>query len=532
VRTWSSAALVLVTCSCAPADTSDQSTSTPAAAAAPRPTGYPKFALGVRFAEKGLAAPFGDAGAGIKWARVRFETFAWGTIEKKAPVAGKHTYDWSCPDALVSEYQNAGLRNLQAYISPRSSWGTTSSVDQSIKSDQAANYRAFVQAMIERYDGDGNADMPGLRAPVRYWVVGTEWTPTVGFGTSDDYIAFLSLTRQAARAAWNDVQLGAVPFLLFDAFEGDEPTDLQIHQRVQDPPPSWRMSTLGLRAILARPELFDYVDLHSVGDYSELPPMLRWLRSEMKSNGYEKPIWIDEATPIAYLVTPKADLPAIFPVTQMNQPAVAQLLLDVAHQQEPAYSRAVAWMQAQVAIGLVKKVVVAMAGGAVGIQMGSTEDMLNDASTAVRDMQVQVMGSAAMSGLIDVRHDSYEPCLARRPLGPRPALTNLTLLAQKLGPASDGAMVAESTDVKTARVFRYDRAGRSLWIAWNDDHLLHLPDDPAEMPALPTFSARGAGRVRVTRFATSGAGTPRDMTVADDAITLSLTSVPVLVEPM
>jgi hypothetical protein len=138
-----------------------------------------------------------------------------------------------------------------------------------------------------------------------------------------------------------------------------------------------------------------------------------------------------------------------------------------------------------------------------------------------------------MTGLIDVRHDSYEPCLARRPGGARPALINLTLLAQKLGPATDGMMVAESSDVKTARVFRYDRGGRSLWIAWNDDHLLHLPDDPAEVPVLPTFTARGAGRVRVTRFATtSGSGAPRDMTVADDAITLSLTSVPVLVEPM
>jgi hypothetical protein len=35
-------------------------------------------------------------------------------------------------------------------------------------------YTAWVRALAERYDGDGLADMPGLRGPIRYWEVDNE----------------------------------------------------------------------------------------------------------------------------------------------------------------------------------------------------------------------------------------------------------------------------------------------------------------------------------------------------------------------
>src|SRR5829696_360985 len=81
-----------------------------------RATGYPRFALGVHYAERGLARPFGEAG--VKWAKARMDPFAWGRIEKKPPMRpGAHGYDWACADALVAEYQSAGVTNLQIPIS-------------------------------------------------------------------------------------------------------------------------------------------------------------------------------------------------------------------------------------------------------------------------------------------------------------------------------------------------------------------------------------------------------------------------------
>ena len=37
-----------------------------------------------------------------------------------------------------------------------------------------AKYVAFVKATVERYDGDGINDMPGLTNPIKYWQVGNE----------------------------------------------------------------------------------------------------------------------------------------------------------------------------------------------------------------------------------------------------------------------------------------------------------------------------------------------------------------------
>ncbi len=42
-------------------------------------------------------------------------------------------------------------------------------------------YTAWVGALVERYDGDGVDDMPGLRAPIRYWEVDNE--PDLKFTT-------------------------------------------------------------------------------------------------------------------------------------------------------------------------------------------------------------------------------------------------------------------------------------------------------------------------------------------------------------
>lgn len=500
-----------------------------------RAAGYPKFAVGVHYAERGLARPFGEAG--IRWAKARMDPFAWGRIEKKAPERpGVHSYDWACADALVAEYQAAGVNNLQIPISSYSSWGTFSLVDLSPREEHREHYRQWVRALIERYDGDGTNDMPGLAGPVRYWIVGNEWTNVLGFLSSEDYLRVLELTHEAARSAWADVQIGAVPFVLFDVFEGDEPTEAQILARIADPAPPWRNSTLGLRRILDRPEIFDYVNVHSLGDYTELPPTVRWVRTEMRKRGYEKPIWIDEATPIGYLVARKAnpdvDLPVIFPVTAPLQQRLHDLMYDVARMVEPAYGRSLAWMQTQTATGLVKKIVTAMAAGAVGIHMASTEDVMNDNTPFIRQSQVDLWGSAAMSGLIDVSRESTEVCMPRRPANPRPAFANLGLLMQKLGPAADGTLTQIPTEPRSARVYRYDRAGRPLWIVWNEPRTLHLPGE-IEMPATVTIPINVGARARLTRVATAPPSEAvREVPLVEGALTLQLTSVPLFIEPL
>ncbi|MDU9048086.1 MAG: hypothetical protein Q3M30_04510 [Candidatus Electrothrix sp. Rat3] len=69
-------------------------------------------------------------------------------------------------------------------------------------------YKKFVQALVERYDGDGVADMPGLRVPIKYWQVDNE--PPHGL---NDYAAFLQMTYKAVKEADPNakVLIGGVP---------------------------------------------------------------------------------------------------------------------------------------------------------------------------------------------------------------------------------------------------------------------------------------------------------------------------------
>ncbi len=71
-----------------------------------------------------------------------------------------------CPDARVLEYQQAGILRLQSYLSPRSDWAATDPDDVDgdcmPRPETLDDYAAWVTAPIERYDGDGEGDMPTL----------------------------------------------------------------------------------------------------------------------------------------------------------------------------------------------------------------------------------------------------------------------------------------------------------------------------------------------------------------------------------
>lgn len=69
-------------------------------------------------------------------------------------------------------------------------------------------YVAFVRAAVERYDGDGINDMPGLKNPIKYWQVGNE--PPGGL---TDYAEFLKLNYNAIKEACQEckVLIGGVP---------------------------------------------------------------------------------------------------------------------------------------------------------------------------------------------------------------------------------------------------------------------------------------------------------------------------------
>jgi hypothetical protein len=487
------------------------------------PTTHP-FALGIEYTERGLAEPFGAAG--ITWAKTRLEAFAWGAIEPTAPADGRHGYDWACTDALIREYQDAGMVNVQSYLSTVSPWGNDRTRAPAPAAAHVDDFRAFVTALVERYDGDGRDDAPGLRHGVHDWVVGGEWTGFWQSRDADAYLATLRIAGPAIRAADPTARVGAIPFMLYDVFGGD-PSAAEVERRLADPPPSFRNSTKGMRAILDAHDQWDFVNLHSLGDYTEIEPTVRWLRAELAARGLDRPIWIDDAFPTSLMVNrplPTTGWPTFTPVTARRADAVHAALLAVAERDEAA----TVWLEGEVAKGVVHKTITAFAAGARGINVGNTEDWAHDDAAGLRTLQAKLIGAAAFSGLVDVTHPAgYAVCQPRRAGAQRPAVANLALLAELVG---DALGVERLPSPASVRAYRVDRAAGAAFVVWSEDGELQTPGEP-EPEVTYQLPIEGTTKVRLrTSAVASTTIETRDVEAPGGLVTLTLTSRPLVVD--
>lgn len=105
---------------------------------------------------------------GVRWAREGVYAF-WFLIQ---PDLSKQVYDFSRHDKQWRDIP-VGI-NILANIAPQGPIDEGYAHPDSYLPIDEAKYTAFVKATVERYDGDGIADMPGLTNPIKYWQVGNE----------------------------------------------------------------------------------------------------------------------------------------------------------------------------------------------------------------------------------------------------------------------------------------------------------------------------------------------------------------------
>lgn len=142
-----------------------------------------------------------DTGDGIienggAWVRPHPGAFVWDMMQK----SNNGEINFSNADEMVSNYQKNNL-GILATIWPFADWdqkNLANALDCKVadndeflpkndKKDRGSylpqyrcnpsdweSYQKFVQAIVERYDGDGVSDMPGLKIPVKYWEVMNE----------------------------------------------------------------------------------------------------------------------------------------------------------------------------------------------------------------------------------------------------------------------------------------------------------------------------------------------------------------------
>ena len=452
--------------------------------------------VGVEYAYAQAAEAFRDSGATS--AKPYPEVGAWNAVQ---PEQGG-SYIWGPVDKFVAAFQQAGFRHLTLMLRGESSWASVDPPrppvhrgDTTAKREYEGDFAAYVQAYVERYDGDGVDDMPGLLYPVFLYGFEPEFSTYVP-GSAASYIHMLELAYPAVKRANAEAQLMNAGMLLTTVFDG-YPSQDEIARRLASPDSRiFDKSPSDIALLLDHPELFDVLDVHSLTDYSELVPMVGWLRQEMSRRGYSKPIWIGDtfggATLNSYgpAMCPGGPWTSIlgYPATEEDRCQVAAALDALRSPSDQGHEEALAWIRAESAAGIVRKIVIAGGEGLAGINMGNVEDW---------EPLMLALGGAGTSpwqGMLD------RNLLTKQPLGRRPSFFALQQIATLIQ-STESVQRLPSYDERTyVYQFRLSDGG-VVDVVWTDTGLW-LPGMP--MPTRPVRIPVSSETVEVEWTVTAG----------------------------
>jgi hypothetical protein len=276
------------------------------------------FPLDPKYQNKPFAKLYQDAG--LKW--VNFGDVRWKALEPNPPVNQIHRYKWFQLDKAVKHWQKHGF-NIVFTLRTGNSWFSGPSqytmddegllikymVNQSDrfpKEEHIKDYKNFIASIVERYDGDGKDDMPGLLRPVYYYQIGNEYgNPAFWTGSVEEYYKLLKIASRTAKSAFPEVKIIPNGLRTNDAFHNDpyaehlEETMMKYEEQVDDEfyVNNWkRMRDLD-EGCLQLKNCFDIVDAGGNGSwYTPSEGYYNYVRNILDNAGNNHiPIWDMEA---------------------------------------------------------------------------------------------------------------------------------------------------------------------------------------------------------------------------------------------
>ncbi|MBC7093307.1 hypothetical protein H5T53_04815 [Candidatus Bipolaricaulota bacterium] len=237
----------------------------------------------------------------LKWERAHPGFANWQEIEPK-----KGEYHWEKIDRYVKTAQERGIQILFA-IWPFTDWDQItcnlhlpwqpndwgkdprdflSLAHRKGKPCDMEACKEFLRQLVERYDGDGMGDMPGLRYPVRYWEIGNE--PDGAHdrrlrglffqGSVEDYFEILKVSYTTIKEADPNavVLIAALPSLPWRVYEKGLP--------------KWARPDFDALKLfeLGAAKYFDIMNVHEFGSSKKVREILARYGAD------DKPIWITE----------------------------------------------------------------------------------------------------------------------------------------------------------------------------------------------------------------------------------------------
>jgi hypothetical protein len=403
----------------------------------------------------GMAKPF--SALGIPAVKYFPGSIAWAKMQpsRDAPI------DFGPMDRYVKEYQDAGFTDLVVALKTDGSWAIRDKIkDLSPKPEYLGDYGRWVQAVVERYDMDGKDDMPGLRVPIRYYEVGVEFS-SYEPEPVEHYLEMLEQAYHSAHNASDNAIVMNSAFLATTAFK-DHPGPGQyetsfaaVDKRIM------YHSLADIRKVLDRPDIFDAVDFHALGDPYEIEDTVNWLRYEMRSRGYEKPIVIGDTATSPLIALGPATVAegavkglVVPPATEADRPRLARYFQKLVDGDEET----VQWTQSFAAADTVKKVVVAADMGVALIDTAFMEDL----SWLKLKPFVAAAGTSPWAGMTDTSVNVLNE--QRTVKGYRPGYYALGQLNGHIqGYKSIARLPVQDEGI---RLYRVEKDGEGFWITW------------------------------------------------------------------
>lgn len=482
---------------------------------------------------------------GATWSKFNGPGTGWGDIEPAPPVNGKHKYDWNKVDEMVLTAQKAGFRNLIVVLKSSSEWGirkikvstplerlsalrgTVSALpnnDQNLK-----YYQDYVFNFVERYDGDGHDDLPGLLYPVLDYEIETEAQHGVYWkGTADEYVILLKTAYEAVKQANPKARVILSGFAFFDIFDEGPLNEKEIARLIDELPSRYPRgdirhkfgekfrSQLDFNArILKEKDYFDLVEFHLLSYYKSIPGIVRWIRSQMAKNGYEKPIWMGDAGAVIIpcsdkkgFLSTRSTYTIFSKAPYHNGDELFEILKATRDKSGLSYQDVRSWFDAEQARILVKALVLAMGEGIEGSNWWTWKDvpqLLRSNGTG---------RSWALCGLIDDDNQTR-----------RPVFYTYKLLIQKLGAFSSVEKLAIRPDVNA---YKFIVKGKPVYVMWYDSGVAQSPNQSKSV-SIDLSLIIGKEDIRVTPIihARSQTGPQENINISRNIL---LTETPVFIE--
>ena len=237
-----------------------------------------------RFGE--LTEMFDDKmrGKDNQWVRPHPGPFVWNMIENK-----KGKYNWKDADEYVVYAQDHN-QTIIATIWPHANWDQKSCKRKKARSPfgkhfskylskpcSMDDYKTFLLNLVDRYDGDGNNDMPGLTKPIIHWEIMNEPEFKMFFkGTEDEFVEIFNFSSKLIKSKQKDA------VIIMAGAAGMFPENKKY----------WKS---------ALPKIKDHFDIAAIHHIT--PPDGKcdkefWVdefSSLLKSLNIKKPIWVTEA---------------------------------------------------------------------------------------------------------------------------------------------------------------------------------------------------------------------------------------------